>query len=71
MGDAVDQVLPLVGGGVHDWHFLFSQWGVLDNTNIFSSCVYLLGCIILIFGFIVMYRNKEIKKHQLPDDLIE
>lgn len=71
MGDAVDQLLPLVGGGIHDWHFLFSQWGVLDSTNTFSSFVYLLGGVILLFGFSIMYRNKKIETDASIDNLIK
>ncbi|HEX3204146.1 MAG TPA: hypothetical protein VHQ67_05290, partial [Nitrospiraceae bacterium] len=29
MADAQAQVLPLVGGGEHDWTNIFSRWGVL------------------------------------------
>ena len=29
MADAVVQELPLVGGGEHDWSFLFGEWNVL------------------------------------------
>ena len=29
MADAQTQVLPLVGGGEHDWTNIFSRWGVL------------------------------------------
>ena len=28
LGDARDQVLPLVGGHVHDWGFLLGRWGM-------------------------------------------
>lgn len=31
MADARAQLLPLVGGGEHDWATLFGQWGVLDK----------------------------------------
>lgn len=35
MADARAQVLPLVGGGDHDWHTIFSRWHVLaDDTRI-------------------------------------
>jgi len=29
MADARAQILPLVGGGEHDWTTIFSRWGVL------------------------------------------
>ena len=29
IADAQEQILPLVGGHIHDWHWLLSRWGVL------------------------------------------
>jgi hypothetical protein len=31
MADARAQVLPLIGGGEHDWEHIFSRWGVLAS----------------------------------------
>jgi len=33
MADARAQVLPLVGGGEHDWTNIFSRWGVLMSDT--------------------------------------
>ncbi|MEW6681492.1 MAG: hypothetical protein AB1451_01005 [Nitrospirota bacterium] len=33
MADARAQVLPLVGGGEHDWTTIFSRWGVLSSDT--------------------------------------
>jgi hypothetical protein len=33
MADAVVQELPLVGGGEHDWAFLFGEWNVLAYSE--------------------------------------
>jgi hypothetical protein len=33
MSDAVVQQLPLVGGGEHDWGFLFGEWNVLAYSE--------------------------------------
>jgi hypothetical protein len=33
MADAVVQELPLVGGGEHDWGFLFGEWNVLAYSE--------------------------------------
>jgi hypothetical protein len=33
MADAVVQELPLVGGGEHDWSFLFGEWNVLAHSE--------------------------------------
>lgn len=33
MADANEQALPLVGGHIHDWWWLFGRWGVLDSAE--------------------------------------
>ena len=33
MADARAQVLPLVGGGEHDWTEIFSRWGALNSDT--------------------------------------
>ena len=33
MADAVAQELPLVGGGEHDWSFLFGEWNLLAYSE--------------------------------------
>lgn len=33
MADAQAQRLPLVGGHIHDWHWLLSRWGVLSYSE--------------------------------------
>ncbi|MGH1471848.1 MAG: hypothetical protein ACRBCS_11680 [Cellvibrionaceae bacterium] len=67
MGDAVERVLPLVGGGVHDWHFLFSQWGILHKTNTLSGFFYFLGCVVLIMSLLLMYRHRKIRETLAED----
>lgn len=33
LGDARTRALPLVGGGMHDWHHLLGQWGLLESDT--------------------------------------
>jgi hypothetical protein len=33
MADARARILPLVGGGEHDWYHIFSRWGLLDHDT--------------------------------------
>jgi hypothetical protein len=33
MADARTQLLPLVGGGEHDWYLIFSRWGMLERDT--------------------------------------
>jgi hypothetical protein len=39
MADAREQILPLAGGGEHDWGTLFEQWGVLHRDLAYASTV--------------------------------
>jgi hypothetical protein len=39
MADARAQVLPLVGGGEHDWTHIFSRWGVLSSDTAIAGFV--------------------------------
>lgn len=32
IADAADQKLVLIGGIVHDWHWLLTHWGALENS---------------------------------------
>jgi hypothetical protein len=43
MADARAQVLPLIGGGEHDWTTIFSRWGVLAYDVKIGDCVQGLG----------------------------
>jgi hypothetical protein len=43
MADARAQVLPLVGGGEHDWTNIFSRWGVLSSDTAIAGFVAGLG----------------------------
>ena len=43
MADARAQVLPLVGGGEHDWTNIFSRWGVLSSDVTIAHAVTTLG----------------------------
>jgi hypothetical protein len=45
MADARAQVLPLVGGGEHDWTEIFSRWGVLQRDTGIAGFVSLLAWI--------------------------
>lgn len=47
MRDARAQLLPLVGGGVHDWTEIFSRWGVLRHDIRIGTAVQLLGLLVM------------------------
>ncbi len=43
MADARTHLLPLVGGGEHDWSEIFSRWGVLDSDTAIAGFTAFLG----------------------------
>ena len=43
MADARALVLPLVGGGDHDWNLLFAHWGVLRQDTQIATVMRTLG----------------------------
>ncbi len=43
MADAREQVLPLVGGGEHDWWNIFSRHGLLEHDTAIASVVRTIG----------------------------
>lgn len=50
MKDARAQVLPLVGGGDHDWTEIFSRWGVLGSDVRIGTLTALLGLCLVAWG---------------------
>ncbi|MDP2875286.1 MAG: hypothetical protein Q8O00_03820 [Holophaga sp.] len=39
IADAREQILPLVGGGEHDWATLLGRWGVLAKDLVYAATV--------------------------------
>ncbi len=58
MKDARAQVLPLVGGGDHDWTEIFSRWGVLGGDVRFGGFVQVLGLCTIIYAVFRVWRPR-------------
>ncbi len=43
LADARSQLLPLVGGGDHDWHRILSRWHLLDYDVVMATVLQTLG----------------------------
>jgi hypothetical protein len=54
--DARTQVLPLVGGGEHDWALLLDQWGWLERDQKLGGAVYLVGVLLYLTAVIAGWR---------------
>jgi hypothetical protein len=52
MADARDLLLPLVGGGVHDWNTIFARWNILLHDTQIASAVRTCGWIGMILPFL-------------------
>ena len=59
MADARAQVLPLVGGGDHDWTEIFSRWGVLASDTLLAGLVRLLGWVIILGTLWWLWRRSH------------
>ncbi len=57
MGDARARILPLVGGGIHDWHWLFSRWGVLAGAESIAGFFHFVASVLLVASLVFMYRQ--------------
>ncbi len=48
MDDAVVQELPLLGGGEHDWTYLFGKWNVLSSANEIAAFFHWVGVLTML-----------------------
>jgi hypothetical protein len=55
MADARAQLLPLVGGGDHDWTNIFSRWGALASDTAIANVVAAAGWLgmMVVWGWLV------------------
>lgn len=56
-GDAIDQALPLVGGGVHDWTYLLTETGLIAHTGGVARSIFILGSIVIFWSFYLIGRD--------------
>lgn len=45
--DAVNMVLPLVGGGIHDWNWMLTTLGMLDYTKPIAAVIRIAGTLVI------------------------
>ncbi len=60
MADARAQVLPLVGGGGHDWAFIFSRWQALQSDRAVAAVTRGVGWVglgALFLGLLLAWRR--------------
>lgn len=47
IADARAMLLPLVGGGIHDWNVLLSKWGLLKYDHAIATTVFVIGSVLM------------------------
>jgi hypothetical protein len=52
LGDARDQALPLVGGHVHDWHWLLAQAGLLPHCRSLAQFLHLAASAVVVIAWL-------------------
>ena len=59
MSDARAQVLPLVGGGEHDWTEIFGRWGVLAGDLKIGGATAGLGHLLMVAAVLWLWRQRQ------------
>jgi hypothetical protein len=60
MGDAKTQLLPLVGGHIHDWNWLLGNAGLLDSAETLAGFVHFLASTLVIASLVFIFQKSEI-----------
>jgi hypothetical protein len=63
MADARAQLLPLVGGGEHDWYHIFSRWGLLNRDTDIAALTQMLGWLGMIGCMLWLWRRSSAERH--------
>lgn len=66
VADAQAQLLPLVGGGEHDWTFLLTTWDVIARDQQIAVAVRTLGTALMVLGTWWVLRETGRSGH--PDE---
>ena len=61
MADARTRLLPLVGGGEHDWYHIFSRWGVLNADTRIAGFIEALGWIGMLACVFWLWRLRRLQ----------
>jgi hypothetical protein len=62
MADARAQLLPLVGGGEHDWYHIFSRWDLLNRDTDIAFVTQMLGWLGMIGCMVWLWRRFAVRR---------
>ncbi len=63
IADAQEQILPLVGGHIHDWHWLLSRWGTLGACETIGAFVHGLSSMGAV-GLLALATRVVLREHR-------
>ncbi len=67
IGDAKIMSLDLAGGGIHDFNWLFTRWGLLDKAESMGSTLHIIASVIVIASLIIVWKSAH-KKGKLNSE---
>ena len=62
MADARAHLLPLMGGGDHDWTEIFNRWGVLRQDKLLAGLTHTIGVAIMLGACIWLYHHWQAQR---------
>jgi len=62
MADSREQALPLVGGGGHDWTYLFEKTGLIIHDVGIGQGTQVFGCAVIAFALVRLYGRWRLEK---------
>ncbi len=69
MHDAPVEELPLVGGNIHDWNYLFTKWGILRDAREIADATRHLGTFLMVLMLLYMvYRTLSPSEEELEQE---
>ena len=72
VADAIETKLPLVGGNIHDWNYMFSRLHLLPRTGLIAGMMRVTGVLIMIAatvaGLITSFYRKPDLPYEHPSD---
>jgi hypothetical protein len=66
MADARVQLLPLVGGGDHDWAEIFSRWHILQRDTRVAGFTRFVAVAIMVAAVVWLYRRWKTGREEAP-----
>jgi len=57
LGDAQAQMLPLVGGHIHDWNWLLGRWGLLPRCEGIATTLHIAAAIMALACLVAAWRS--------------